>query len=127
MSKADRYRHPRQRLFDGRSAEARRLKAVLSSLVEELGGDAGLTAAQRLILDQLREKISALQAITQHLDKQAALIGEDGELVPALRRSHLAYSNSIRRDMEVLFGLREKPLKKAPSLKDFLASREAKA
>ncbi|MHB1011952.1 MAG: hypothetical protein ACYC37_03485 [Desulfobacteria bacterium] len=126
MSKADRYRHPRQRLFDGRSAEARHLKAVLSSLVEELGGDARLTAAQHLILDQLREKISALQAITRHLDKQAALIGEDGELVPALRRSHLAYSNSIRRDIEVLFGLREKPMKKAPDLASYLNGKEAK-
>jgi DNA-binding transcriptional ArsR family regulator len=122
----DRYSHPRRRLLDGRSAEARRLKAVMSALVQELGGSAALTAAQQLIIGQLREKLVALSAISQHLDRQAALIGEDGLLVPALRRSHLAYSNSIRRDLEALHGLRDGKKRAPASLADYLKQRGAK-
>jgi hypothetical protein len=120
---ADRYRHPRRRLLDGRSSEARRLKTVLRALVEDLGGEEGLTPAQRLILGQLREKLVALAAITMHLDKQASAIGEDGQLIPALRRSHLAYSNSVRRDIEALHGLRDTRKKKIQSLEEYVRSR----
>jgi hypothetical protein len=119
--------HFRQHYFDGRTSEGRRLRAVMKGITTELGGEAALTAAQRLILDQLREKIASVHALSAHIGKQAALIGEDGELIPALRRSYLAYSNSVRRDVEVLFQLREKPTKgkKVPDLASYLQGGKA--
>lgn len=119
--------HHRMRSLDGRSAEARRTKTILKKLVEDLGGEAGLSGAQRLILTQLSEKIATVHVLSSHIRKQAALIGEDGQLIPALRRSYLAYSNSVRRDVEVLFQLRETPSKKAPDFATYLRQkREAK-
>jgi hypothetical protein len=109
--------------LDGRSAEARRTKTVLKKMVEDLGGEAGLSGAQRLVLTQLSEKIATVHVLATHIRAQAVLIGEDGELIPALRRSYLAYSNSVRRDVEVLFQLRERPSKKAPNLAAFLKQR----
>ena len=116
--------HPQVRYLDGRGKVSRRLRAVISSLTAELGGEEALNAGQRLLLGQLREKIAAVYAITTHIDRQASLLGEDGELIPALRRSHLAYSNSIRRDVEVLFGLKDLgPGKKTPDLAAYLAGK----
>lgn len=112
--------HHRRRSLDGRSAEARRTKTILKKLVEDLGGEAVLSGAQRLVLTQLSEKIATVHVLASHIRKQAVLIGEDGQLIPALRRSYLAYSNSVRRDVEILFGLRETHSKKAPNLKDYL-------
>lgn len=119
--------HHRRRFLDGRSTEARRLKRVIDGLVSDLGGKEGLTGAQRLILDQLREKIATVQAIAAHINQQTTLIGQDGELVPSLRRSFIAYSNSVSRDVALLFGLRETP-SKVPNFAAYLAAkREGKA
>jgi hypothetical protein len=123
----DRYRHPRKRLLDGRSAEARRRKAVLEALVLELGGEEALAPGQRIVLGQLDMKLAAIDALRAHIEKQASLVGEDGDLLPSLRRAFLGYSNSVARDVALLHGLRDGRKKKAPTLADYLAGkREAK-
>jgi hypothetical protein len=120
----ERYRHPRQRTLDGRSAEARRRKAVLSDLVQDLGGDGALTPGQQIVVAQLSVKLAALDALRLHIEKSASLIGEDGELLPSLRRTFLGYSNSVARDVALLHGLRERPTKKAPDLAGYLSSKK---
>lgn len=117
-------RHYRQRFLDGRSSEARRLKRVIDGLVSDLGGKENLTGAQRLILEGLREKIATVQAIGAHIDRQTALIGQDGELIPSLRRSYIAYSNSVSRDVALLHGLRGVRKKKGPDLAAYLAGKK---
>jgi hypothetical protein len=107
----DRFRHPRQRTLDGRSAEARRRKAVLADLVQDLG-----------------VKLAAIDALRLHIEKSASLIGEDGELLPSLRRTFLGYSNSVARDVALLHSLRERPTKKAKNFAAHLQQRrEGKA
>jgi hypothetical protein len=124
----DRFRHPRQRTLDGRSAEARRRKAVLADLVQDLGGGGALTPGQRIVLGQLDVKLAAIDALRLHIEKSASLIGEDGELLPSLRRTFLGYSNSVARDVALLHSLRERPTKKAKNFAAHLQQRrEGKA
>jgi hypothetical protein len=118
----DRYSHPRRRSLDGRSAEARRRKLVLRDLALELGGD--LSAGQKIVMLQLDVKLAALDTLRSHIEKQASLIGEDGDLHPALRRAFLGYSNSVARDVALLFGLQDGRKKKTPDLASYLAQRK---
>jgi hypothetical protein len=118
----DRYSHPRRRSLDGRSAEARRRKLVLCDLARELGGE--LTAGQRIVLLQLDVKLAALDTLRSHIEKQASLIGEDGDLLPSLRRAFLGYSNSVARDVALLHGLRDGRKKKIPDLASYMAEKK---
>jgi hypothetical protein len=110
--------------LDGRSAEARRRKLVLGDLARELGGE--LTAGQRIVLLQLDVKLAALDTLRSHIEKQASLIGEDGDLLPSLRRAFLGYSNSVGRDLALLHGLKDAKKRPPASLADYLRGRKAK-
>ncbi len=79
------------------------------------------------MLLQLDVKLAALDTLRSHIEKQASLIGEDGDLLPSLRRAFLGYSNSVARDVALLHGLRDTRKKKTPSLADYLKQREARA
>ncbi len=127
MSTVDRHRHPYRRLLDGRTREARRRKAIISDLTRDLGGEEALTPGQRIVIGQLDVKLATVDALRAHIEKQASLIGEDGDLVPSLRRAFLGYSNSVSRDVALLHGLTTTKKKKAPDLAGYLNRKGALA
>ena len=115
----DRYRHPITRRADGRRADSRRRKLVLSKLIEQLGGEDALTPAQVVLIGQVEVKLTTLDELKEHVKQRASLLDADGQLAPSLRRSYLAFANSLRRDLETLHNLRGAK-KKTPSLQDYL-------
>ncbi|MCK4488179.1 MAG: hypothetical protein KAU38_15650 [Desulfobacterales bacterium] len=100
--------HIKRKYADGRTKEAKQLKAIIQGLVDDLGGHSDLTAAQRLILDNIRSKLIVLIQIGKHVEKHESLINDKGELLPCLGRNYTTYSESLRRDLEALFAVRRK-------------------
>ncbi|MBN1103581.1 MAG: hypothetical protein JXL84_09240 [Deltaproteobacteria bacterium] len=112
----------RRRYTDRRTAEGKQLAAVIEALVDDLGGREVITTGQVILLDRIREKLITLQQIGKFVDDQVSLIDkESGELLAVLNRNYLAYSESLRRDVEALHGLNRRRMKdKAPSLAEII-------
>jgi hypothetical protein len=103
----------RQKYSDLRTTEGQKLKAVIDSLVSDLGGPAQLNAAQNAILGALRSKFIVVFQISDYLDRQTDIIDSDGQLLACLGRNFLSYTESIRRDLEVLFGVKRRRAKQS--------------
>ena len=99
----------RRKYSDNRYREAKQLKGVITNLIDDLGGADTLTAAQSLILDNIRSKLIVLFQIGKFVEGQESIINTDGELLPCLGRNYTAYSESLRRDLEALFAIKRKP------------------
>ena len=117
----------KKRYLDCRGAVGQRSRKAVADLTAELGGEASISTAQRIILADLPRKLGILAAIGEFIEKQVDLVTENGDPLPPIRRSYLAFANSIRHDLALLHGLRDTRKKKTPSLADYLKEREAKA
>jgi hypothetical protein len=112
----------RQKYSDRRTAQGKRLKAVEDDLVEDLGGPLEINAAQSVILGGLRSKFIVIFQIGDFLDRQTSIISKDGELMPCLGRNFLSYTDSIRRDLETLYGMAKTKIKRqVPKLEDLIS------
>lgn len=98
----------RQRYSDARTTEGKQLAAVMDGLVSDLGGAGSLSAAQRLLLDNIRAKLIVLFQIGKFVDAQDRVVDTKGELLPCLSKSYLAFCESVRRDLEAIAGLGQK-------------------
>jgi hypothetical protein len=114
----------RQRYSDLRTTEGQRLKAVIDTLVADLGGPENINAGQQVILGALKAKFIVLFQISDYSDKQESIINAEGSLMNVLSRNFLAYAESIRRDLEVLYGFSRKKSGKVPTLEELIAQRE---
>ena len=83
------------------------LRAFLAEAREGLLADLGPTPsmAQRIILDRAISKVAVLRIFEEHSAENGVFI--DGQLSPVLGKNYLAYSNSLRLDLEAL-GLERK-------------------
>ncbi len=108
----------RKRFKDLRTQEAAWLKAVTTQLVDDLGGAESLNAAEQIILSTAETKLITIFLLGEYVDQQMAVVdSETKELLPVLQRSFLAYSESLRRDLEYLYGSKfGKKSKKVPSI-----------
>ena len=101
------------RSLDGRGVIARRMKATAAELAEALGGKAGLSPQQRIIIDIVSTRIVRCQMLT------SAMLGGEGLSDEGER--HLNWHlGSIRRDLQAL-GL-DRRGERAPSLEQHLAA-----
>jgi hypothetical protein len=100
--------HIRQRYSDRRTKEGKQLASIMEALIEDLGGAADITAAQRLLLENIRSKLIVLLQISKYVDLQENIINSKGELLPCLGRGYTTYSESLRRDLEALFSIKRK-------------------
>jgi len=69
-----------------------------------------LSAAQCLILDNIKSKLIVLFQIGNYVDRLDSIINDQGELIPCLSRNYTTYSESLRRDLEALFAMKRKPV-----------------
>ena len=106
-------RRHRLAVLDGRSREARMIKATIAELTEHIGGNP--TAPQARLI----HRIARLELYLVQMDARADENG--GMLTDHDARSYLAWCNSIRLAMRDL-GL-EKRGKAPPSLAEHLAAR----
>ena len=109
----------RRRYTDGRTREGKQLQAVMDSLVDDLGGQENLTAAQRVLLSTIESKLIVVLQIGKFIDKQDEII-KNGELLPVLGKNYLAYLNSLRLALDQLYkGHSAKS--KVPTIEEYLA------
>ncbi len=93
-------------LTRGELPERRRwLRAYLAEarcgLVRDLGPlEQDLTTAQRILIDRAVTKLGVLRVIEEHARETGIFKG--GELDPALRDFYLAYTNSLRLELQAL-------------------------
>jgi hypothetical protein len=112
----------RKRFKDLRSQEGQWLRAVTTQLVDDLGGAESLNAAEQIILSTVETKLITIHLIGEYIDKQMEVVDpETKELLPVLQRSFLSYSESVRRDLEYLYGNKfGKKSKKVPTIADLM-------
>jgi hypothetical protein len=111
----------RQRYSDLRTTEGKKLKAVIDSVLEDLGGAPQINAAQQVLLGSFRGKLIVLFQISDYLDRQQSIINKDGYILPVLGQTYLSYSESVRRDLETLYGLSKSQLRrKVPKLEEII-------
>jgi hypothetical protein len=89
------------RLPEHRREVERYLTMARQGLVLDLGPDeADLTTAELILVDRVICKLGLLRCVEEHVRETSVLDGHD--LAPALRSSYLAYSNSVRLDLQTL-------------------------
>jgi hypothetical protein len=98
-------------LATGKLPEHRRyieryLTGAREALIRDLGPtEQDLTAAQVILIDRTISKIGILRCIEEHIREKGIMSGK--LLAPSLRTSYLAYSNSLRLDLQAL-GINQK-------------------
>jgi len=103
----------RKRYSDRRTREGRALAEILDGLVDDLGGPAALSTGHQVILSSIKSKLIIVMQIGKYTDKAESIIDSEGNLLPALRNSYLGYTESLRRDLEALFGIKRKQAKES--------------
>jgi hypothetical protein len=61
-----------------------------------------LNAGQRLLLDTVQSKLIVILQVGKYVDQQPNII-KDGELLPVLGKSYLAYLNALRLSLAELY------------------------
>ena len=107
----------RRKYTDLRTIEGKQLRDAINGIIEDLGGIENISNAQRLILDGVKGKLIVLFQVGKYVDKTESLVDENGALLTCLSRSYVQYTESIRRDMEALYGIGRKE-RKQPSYRD---------
>jgi hypothetical protein len=114
----------RKRYSDLRTGEGQRLKAVIDAITADLGGPEGINAGQQVLLGGLQSKLIVIFQISDYLDKQSRIVDAEGKLLPCLGQNFLSYTESIRRDLEAIYGFTRSRKTKVPSLEELIARRD---
>ena len=69
-------------------------------LIDDLGGPESMTTGQLIIVDRVISKLGVARLIEEHCRENGVF--RDQQLAPPLKESYLAYSNSIRLDLQSL-------------------------
>ncbi len=105
------------RLPEHRREVERYLTAGREGLIRDIAGiEENLSTAQVILIDRAIGKLGLLRCMEEHVRETGAFKGE--ELAPALRKSYLSYSNSLRLDLQAL-GIDKRPADE-PSLADII-------
>lgn len=76
----------------------RYLTAVREGLISDFGPtEERLTTAQIVLIDRITTKLGVIRCIEEYIRETSVMKGED--VAPALGKSYLAYSNSVRLDL----------------------------
>lgn len=91
------------RFPDQRTIFGRYIRNVANQIAEDLGGVANLNMKQTLLLDRVIEKLIVLERVGAWSVDQERIVNEKGELLPALGKNYLAFSNALRLDLLALY------------------------
>jgi len=113
--------HETERKYtDHRYREAKQLRAIIEGIADDLGGMDNLDSGQRLLLDTVRSKLRVILEISKYADGQPQII-KDGELLPCLGKSYLAYCNSIRLALVELYKSNSRGKRKVKTVGEIIA------
>lgn len=113
----------RQRFDDKRTGQGRALHEALTALAQHFGGPEAVSSPMSLLIYScIRPKLIVLMQIGIWVNKQTEIVRPDGTIPAVLGANYLAYTNSLRRDLETLTNLaKEAGAKvKPPNLSDLI-------
>ena len=64
-----------------------------------------MSQGHHILLDRITEKLIFLQLISNFALNQKDIINDKGELLPCLNSNYLAFSNSLRLDIQAFYAL----------------------
>jgi hypothetical protein len=94
-----------QRFDDKRTGQGRALHEAITSLVGHFGGPEQVTPPMQILIDSaVRPKLIILLTISRWVNRQAedGIVDKNGDVPNVLGKHYLAYTNSLRRDLESL-------------------------
>lgn len=104
------------------------IEAVYNAIIEDLTGEAGpgaLNQMEWLLLDGVIFDLIVKKKIAAYAMKKKNIITKEGSLLPCLGSSFIAYDNSMRRKLEVLYGIGRVKNRHAKKVKDLLKIAES--
>jgi hypothetical protein len=108
------------RNLDRRRADDQALIAFQEGVIADLGGLDEIDMLQSSLIDRAVECVIILRSMGAYAEERGVM-AEDGNLVPCLRSSYIAYLNSFRLTMESIYSRAGKSKKaKIPSIKDII-------
>lgn len=109
--------------LDMRSEAGQAIKRLRTQLETDLGGADNLSTQELLIVDRIVKKALIIEALENYALTRKSIFKRNGELIGALGRHYLSYSEALRRDLLAL-GLQRRA-KDVPNLSDYLSARAA--
>jgi hypothetical protein len=93
----------RKRFDDRRTAQGAALHETINSLLAHFGGPDNVSSPMSILIDSaVRPKLIVLMLISEWVNKQSEIVSSDGTIPNVLGANYLAYTNSLRRDLESL-------------------------
>lgn len=108
----------------GKRQISREVDRLLAEMVQDMGGPAEVTAAQRVLLSVIRQDLIYLSLVSAWANSQPSIITDKGEVLPALSNFFLAAQGVVTRNAEKL-GLERVSI--ADNLEAYLAKATATA
>ena len=96
----------REGKIDNRSKQGRHLKAIKEKFLQDLGEE--MNAGQEVILARILEEILFLNLIAEYAKEQGKGIIQNGRLIPALGENFISFTNSLARNIRLLYELKGK-------------------
>jgi hypothetical protein len=100
------------------------LISARETICEDYGGEDRMSASQIILLDRAVSKLGCLRLMEEFARESGIM--SDGELIPCLRKSYLAFSNSLRRDLEALKDLGMDQVGPVTSIQEIVAEIDSK-
>lgn len=111
---------------DKRTAFGQHIAKIEENIIADLGGQDSLTQKQRILLDRVIEKLVFLERVGAYSMSAERIVTNKGELIPALGKSYIAFSNALRRDLETLYDGAYQTQGRLPTLDEWITAEEGK-
>jgi hypothetical protein len=91
----------RENKLDRRTSIGRYIADMKKSIIEDIGDP---SPPQQILLELITQKILFIKAIADYCNEQGRqIVDGSGVLLPCLSKNYLAFSNSLVRDLKVLY------------------------
>lgn len=110
--------HFRKRYSDARTREGKRLRAFMTDLVDQLGGESEIGAEERGYLDGIWTRQIIIYQIKDYLDRQPNIINGSGEVLRCIKTLQDCLKEQDKARSDMFARLEEKRKNKKPILLD---------
>lgn len=110
---------------ENRSYILRYLSRVRQGLIEDIGGtEEAMSTGLLILIDRIISKLGCVRVMEEFVRERGVMKGD--ELQPCLRKNYLAFSNSLRRDLESMKEMAKDQIDPAPSIQEIIQEFEEK-
>lgn len=110
---------PKGKLHIGRLVDG-----IIVEMIDDLGGEAEISASQKIIISTIRQNLVFLGLVNEWIVKQPSIIDGKGEMLSPLNGFYLACQNTVTRNCRELGLKRVRPIQ---SLESYLEAKTKEA